>query len=150
MWSNILSITHSESTSTPGGSTVDLVEVGEEREGSLVAERGVDETVVGEGAHGGDSSRLLATTEGTGGDEETSVLAVEATGSPDTTSAIPEGLPLGREVTVTGGDTEENGIVLEELVGLLKDGHGGLWGSVHLGEDIFGQGLLDPVRFIVS
>jgi hypothetical protein len=129
---------------------MDLGEVGEERESGLVAKRGVDETVVGEGAHRSDSSGLLATTEGTGGDEETSILAVETTGCPDTTSAVPEGLPLGRKVTVTGGDTEENGIVLEELVGLLKDGHRGLGGSVHLGEDIFGQGLLNPVRLIVS
>jgi hypothetical protein len=52
---------------------VDLREVGEEREGSLVAERNIEETVMGEGAHGSDRSGLLATTEGTGGDEQASV-----------------------------------------------------------------------------
>lgn len=123
---------------------MDLVEVGEEREGSLVAKGHVDETVVGEGAHRGESGRFLSTSKGTSGDEETSVAAVEATGGPDTASTVPEGLPLSREVTVTGGDTEEDGIVVKELLGLLQDGDGRLLGSVHLVEDLLGEGLRDP------
>ncbi len=123
---------------------MDLVEVGEEREGSLVAERHVEETVVGEGAHRGDSGGFLTTSKGASRDEETSVAAVEATSGPDTASAVPEGLPLSREVTVTGGDAEEDGIVLKELLGLLQDGDGRLLGSVHLVEDLLGEGLRDP------
>lgn len=54
-------IAYSKSTSTPSATAVDLLQVGEHREDGLVAERDVDEAVVGEGAHGGNGSRLLAT-----------------------------------------------------------------------------------------
>lgn len=53
-------------------------------------------------------------------------------------------LPLGREVAVTGGDAEQEAVILEELLGVLEHGHvGGLGGGVHLVEDILGQGLGD-------
>lgn len=136
--------TYGEGTGTPGATTVDLGQVGELSEGGLVAERDVDEAVVSKRAHGGESSGLLTTTLGTGGDEETGVLSPETTGGPDAASLVPEGLPLGREVTVTGGDTEENGIVLEEGLG-LNDGVAGLARGVHQGEDILRKSLLDPV-----
>lgn len=139
--------TYSESTSTPGATTVDLLEVGKERECSLVAERNVEETVVGEGAHGSDSSGLLATTEGTGRDEETGVLAPEATSSPDATGAVPEGLPLGGEVAVAGGDTQKESIVLLEDGGVGEGGDGVVLGrGVHLVENLLRQGLLDAVE----
>ena len=51
-------------------------------EGRLVAQRHVDEAVVGQGAHGGDGGALLAAAEGAGGDEETSVLAPETARGP--------------------------------------------------------------------
>lgn len=105
--------TYSEGTSTPRAATVDLIEVGQERENGFVAQGNVNETMVGEGAHGRQSSGLLATAGGTGGDEETSVLAPEATGGPDRAGLVPEGLPLSGEVTVASGDTEKDGIVLQ-------------------------------------
>lgn len=74
----------------------------------------------------------LTTTEGTGGDEETGIFAPVTTRSPDTASLVPEGFPLGREVTIASWDTEQNGIVLKESVG-LGNGVVGLRGSVHLG-----------------
>lgn len=135
--------THSEGTGTPGATTVNLVEVGQEGECGLVAERNVDETVVGEGAHGGDGSGLLATTGGTGGDEETGVLAPVAAGSPDGAGLVPEGLPLSGEVAVAGGDTEEDGIVLQE-VGGLSNGVAGLGRGVHLAQHLLGESLGDP------
>lgn len=131
-----------EGTSTPGATTVNLVEVGEEGEGILVTQRDVDEAVVGEGAHGGNRSGLLATTGTSSGDEDTSVLAPEATSGPDGAGSIPEGLPLCREVTVAGGNTEEDGIVLQEIIG-LNDGVGRLGGSVHLGQNLVGESLGD-------
>lgn len=136
-------VAYSESTGTPGAATVDLVEVGQLAEDGLVAERDVDETVVSEGAHGRKSSGLLTTTLGTGGDEETGILAPVATGSPDSTGLVPESLPLGREVTVTGGDTEENSIILEQSLG-LDDGVAGLGRSVHLSQDLLRKRLSDP------
>lgn len=101
--------------------------------------------MVSESAHGGDSSGFLATTEGTGRDEQTSILAPETTSGPDAASLVPEGLPLRREVTVTGGNAEEEGIVLEQGLG-LNDGVAGLARSVHLGQDILGESLLNPER----
>lgn len=123
---------------------MDLSQVRELSKGGLVAQRDVEEAVVGESAHGSNGGRLLATTEGTSGDEQTGVLAPEATGGPDTAGAVPEGLPLSREVTVTGGDTEEDGIVVKEVFG-GGNGVGGLRGSVHLSENFLGKGLGDPV-----
>ena len=72
-----------------------------------------------EGAQGGNGSKLLATTDGTGGVEKTSALAVEAASSPDTTSPVPENLPLGGKGTESGRDTEQECIIFEQLIGLL-------------------------------
>jgi hypothetical protein len=124
---------------------VDLREVGELAERVLVSERNEGETVVSQSAHGGEGSGFLTTTGGTSGNEDTGRLAPVTTASPDTTGLVPEGLPLGGEVSVTGGDTEEDGVVLEESVG-LGDGVVTLWGSVHLGQDLLGESLGDPVR----
>lgn len=110
-----------EGTSTPGATTVDLAQAGQLGEGGLVAQRDVEEAVVSKGAHGSKGSGLLATTEGTGRDEETGILAPVATSGPDTTGLVPEGLPLGGEVAVASRDTEEDGIVLQEVIG-LRDG----------------------------
>ena len=135
-------ISTSEGTGTPGATTVDLLKVGKLTEGGLVAQGNVDETVVSQSAHGSNGSRLLATTEGTGGDEETGILAPVTTRGPDTASLVPEGFPLGREVTVASGNTEQNGIVLKEGV-RLGNGVVGLGGSVHLGQDLIGESLGD-------
>jgi hypothetical protein len=136
-------LTYSEGTSTPGATTVNLVQVAQLGEDGLVAQRNVDEAVVGESAHRGKGSRLLTTTLSTGRHEETGVLAPEATGGPNTTGLVPEGLPLGREVTVTGGDTEQNSVEGEE-VGGLNNGVASLGRSVHLAQDFLVEGLGDP------
>lgn len=139
-------VSTSEGTGTPGAAATDLGEVSEETEGLGVAEGNVDDAVVGEGGDGVLSSGLLATAEGGGRDKDTGHLAPEATGSPLLAGLVPEGLPLGGEVAVAGGDAEEEGVVLLELGGVLEDGHvGGLGGSVHLGEDLLGEGLGDLV-----
>lgn len=136
-------IAYSKSTSTPSATAVDLLQVGEHREDGLVAERDVDEAVVGEGAHGGNGSRLLATTKGTGGNKETGVLAPVAARGPDTTGPVPEGLPLSGEVTVASGDTEKDGVVVLQSVD-LDDGVRRLRRSVHPREDVIGKSLSDP------
>lgn len=127
---------------------MDLLEVCELGKGGLVAQRDVEETVVGEGAHSSDGCRLLATTEGAGGDEQTGVLAPETAGGPDATGAVPEGLPLSGEVTVAGGNTEEDSIERQELIG-SSNGVGGLGRSVHLRKDLLGKGLLNPIQNVV-
>ena len=119
---------------------MDLVQVGELTEGGLVSQRDIEEAVMSESAHGSDTGRLLTTALGTSGDEKTGIFAPVATGAPDSASLVPESLPLGREVTITSGDTEEDGIVLKELVG-FGNGVGGLGRSVHLGQNLIGESL---------
>ena len=52
-------------------------------------------------------------------------------------------LPLGREVTVASGDTEDEPVELGEVL-RGKDGVVGLGGGVHLVEDLLRQGLGNP------
>ena len=136
-------LTYSEGTGTPGATTVNLVQVAELSEDGLVAQRNVDEAVVSESAHRGKGSGLLTTTLGTGRNEKTGVLAPEATSGPNATGLVPEGLPLSGEVTVTGGDTEQNSVEGEE-VGRLNNGVAGLGRSVHLAQNFLAEGLGDP------
>lgn len=98
------------------------------------------------------------------GDEDTSMLAVKPARLPQPAGCVPEGLreeacffnrrlhpisdrnthlPLSREVTVTSGDTEEEGIEIAKVLG-GKDGIVGLWGRIHLGQDFLREGLLNP------
>lgn len=124
---------------------MDFVQVRELTKGGLVAQRDVEETVVSKSAHRSEGGGLLTATLSASRDEQTGVFAPVATSGPDATGAVPEGLPLRREVTVASGDTEEDGIVGEELVG-GHNGVGGLGGSMHLSQDIVGEGLADPMR----
>lgn len=138
--------TYSKGTSTPGATTVDLTQVGQLTEGGLVAKGNVDQAMVSKSAHGSESRGLLATTLSTGRDEQTSVLAPVAATGPDTTGLVPESLPLGGEVTVAGRDTEEESIVFGEVDWVTQNGDGGGLGrGVHLGQDIVGEGLSDPI-----
>ena len=65
--------------------------------------------------HGGDGSALLATSQGACGDEKASVLASVRTLRPLLAGLVPERLPLCREVSVPGWDTEEQGVILLQL-----------------------------------
>jgi hypothetical protein len=141
------SIAVGKSTRAPSGAAANLAVVAEQVESGLVAERHVDDSVVGERAHGGDGGALLATALGRGADEQARVLAPEAAGLPLLAGVVPEGPPLGGEVAVAGGDAHQEGVVLLEGRGV---GHLGdravLFGSVHLGEDLLGEGLGDAVE----
>jgi hypothetical protein len=51
---------------------------------------------------------------------------------------------MGSGLTVTCGDTEEDAVECLELGGVFDDRDGGVFsGSVHLVEDVLGQGLSD-------
>jgi hypothetical protein len=134
--------TYSEGTSAPWGSTPDLAQISQQRERGLISQGDVDNAVMGHGAHGGDGSALLSATQGAGGDEEASVLAPVLAPLPLPACLVPEGLPLGGEVTVTGGDAEEEGVVCLEVVG-LNGRVVGFGGGVHFGENLLGEGLCD-------
>lgn len=74
-------------------------------------------------------------------------LAPVGTVLPLATSLVPEGLPLGREVTITGRDTEEEGIVLLESGRVLEGRDAAvLWRGVHLGQDLLRESLRDLVE----
>ena len=145
-------ITTREGTSTPRASTVDLLQVGQHGEGSLVTQGHVDETVVHKRAHAGNGSSLLATSHGSGGNEDTGVFTPEAALLPLLARLVPEGLELRGEVAVAGGDTEEDSVKLFEDGGVFEDrDRGVLGGCVHLVENLLGEGLGDSIgRLLVS
>lgn len=122
---------------------MDLIEVRHAGEDRLVAERHIDEAVVGEGAHGRNRRGLLATAGCAGRHEQAAVLAPVATGGPLTAGLVPESLPLSREVSVPSRNTKEDCIILGEL-GRLDNRVGGLGRSVHLGKHLVRQSLSDP------
>lgn len=134
---------YSEGTSAPGGATANLGVIGKDVEGELVSEGNKVDAVVGQGADGSEGGGLLSSSLGAGGDEETGVLALEGTLLPKTASGVDEGLPLGGEVSETGGDTKEETVVVAEQVG-SDDGVVGLGGGVHLGQDRLVKSLRDP------
>ena len=72
--------------------TVDLVQVGQEREGNLVPEWDEEDAVVGQSRKGSVDGHFLAPTKATGGNEDTGVLSAESTLGPEPTSGIPESL----------------------------------------------------------
>lgn len=121
---------------------MDLIKRSELSKGVLVTQGHVDDTVVGKSGNGVEGSHLLATAGGTSRDKETSVLAVEGTLGPETASRVPESLPLSREVTVTGGNSKEETIVLSQGAG-RGNGVIGLGRSVHLAQDLLREGLGD-------
>lgn len=133
---------YSKSTGTPRRTTTDLSKRGKEWEGVLVPEWNIYDSVVSEGRDRVESSDLLPTALPAGRDEETGVFARESTRSPETTGGIDERFPLGREISVTGRDTEEEGVVRFQDVG-SDDWVARLGSSVHLSEDLFGKGLGD-------
>lgn len=145
--SDIFGWTYGEGTGTPGGATADLAVVTEKVESGLVAEGNVDDTVVSESAHGSKRGALLSTALSASGDEETSILAPEAARLPLLASVVPEGSPLGGPVAVAGGDAEEERVVLLEHRGVGDLGDRLVLGrSVHLGQDLLGESLLDAVE----
>ena len=99
--------------------------------------------MVRKSAHSRQRRALLPSSLGGRADEDTDILAVISASLPLLAGLVPESLPLGREVAVTGRDAEEEGVVLGELVGSDERDGAGLAGCMHLGEDFVGKGLLD-------
>lgn len=135
-----------KSPRAPRTPAMHLLQVRQLPERRLVPQRHIDHAMMREGAHGRDASRLLPSAQAGGGDEEPRVLAPETALHPLAAGAVEEGLPLGGEVAVAGGNAEEHAIVLLELGG--RDfGDGGVLGrGVHLGEDFFRKGFFDSAR----
>ena len=64
---------------------------------------------------------LLTTVDGGGGDVERASLLAECTLSPETASAVEERRDLGWAVSVSGRETEDETIVLGELVDVVQE-----------------------------
>lgn len=72
-------------------------------------------------------------------------LAEEAARLPQATACIDKGLPLCWEVTVSGGNAEEEGIVLLQIVRLVHGRDAAVLGrSIHLAQNALGEGFWDP------
>jgi len=139
-------VSTSEGPGTPRRATMDLGQVGQEREGWLVPKRKEEDSVVGQRRQSGVDSHFLSSTRGTSGNEDTGVLATEGTLGPEPTGSIPEGLPLSGERTVTSGDAEEEGIIFGEIVG-DKDREVRLGRGTHLGQNLLRESLRDLEDF---
>ena len=135
--------THSKSSGSPRRPTPHRGQIGQGPKGGGVTQRDIDQAVVGEGAHRRQRRALLAAALGSGADEDANVLAVVAARLPLLPRLVPEGFPLVREITEPRRNAEEEGVILFELVGSDEGDGAGLAGSVHLGEDLLGEGLFD-------
>ena len=123
---------------------MDLREVRELAERPGVAEGDKVDAVVHERRDRVDHRRLLPTAGRRGGHEHGRVLAEERALRPELAGRVPERLPLGGEVAVAGGDAEDEGVKVGEVVG-GEDGVVGLGGRVELLEDLLREGLRDPM-----
>lgn len=81
----------------------------------------------------------------TGGHENTRIFPPVPSRLPLMPGAVPEGLPLCWEITVTSGDTEQEGVVLLENSRVLQDFIIRFWWSVHLAENFFRKCLRDSL-----
>ena len=70
----------------------------------------IDDPVMGQGGHTRDGGGFLPSAQGGCADEKAGHLAIEAPTRPQPASLVPESLPLGGEIAVTGRDTKEEGL----------------------------------------
>lgn len=140
---------------------MDLGQVRQLREGVLVAEGNVDETMVHESGQRVGNGDLLSTTLGTSGDKHTAHLALKSALAPERASGVPECLyeyvkervqpcrckitylPLNGEVAVTSGDTKEERVKVDKVI-REEDRVIGSRRRLDELQDIIGEGLLDP------
>ena len=135
--------TYSESSSTPWATTTHFLEIGQDGESFTIAQWHETDTMMGQGAHESKSCALLSSSQTGGRDKAAGILADQSSRSPELPSGVPEVLPLGGEVTVSGWDTEDEGIVFLKRVGSDEGDGFVLRRYVHLAENFLGESLLD-------
>ena len=79
-----------------------------------IAKRNIDDAVVGKSTHRSHGGTLLSTAHGRRRDEDTGILVVVAALLPLSAGLVPEGLPLRREVAVSGWDAQQESVILFE------------------------------------
>lgn len=132
----------SKGSSTPGRSSMYLLKVGIESKCVFIAHGYIDDSVVGKGGHGIEGSDLLTSTGGSSGNKDSGVLTVKSTLGPETSSGIPKSLPLGREVSVSGGDSQKKGVVRCKDF-RTNDGIFALGRRMHLGKNLLRKSFGD-------
>ena len=137
--------TYSEGTSAPWATTSDFTQVGQKGKRGLVAQRHVDDAVVSQGAHGRDSGAFLTSTKTGGRDEKPGHFAPVGASSPLATGLVPESFPLSGEVAVTGGDTEEEGVVRFKNFGFDERDRLVLTGGIHLGKNFLRKSFFNSM-----
>ena len=120
-----------------------LLDVAQLGKSVLVAERNEGDAMVSQSAHGVHGGRFLTTAQAAGREEDTGLLAPVATPGPDAARLVPEGLPLGREVAVPGGDAKQDGVIFEECLG-CSDGVVALGRGLQLLQNLVRECLGDP------
>jgi len=110
----------------------------------FVPKRDINHSVVDEGRKGVGDGDFLPTTLGAGGDKHTAHLASKSRLAPERACRVPESLPLHREVTIAGGNAEEEGIIIDEVV-RKKDWIVWARGRPDELQNVLRQGLLDLV-----
>ena len=136
-------ITCRKSTGAPWTSAFGLFELTHWLEGFGVTQWYIDDAMMGKGAHCRNGSALLSSPLRSGGNEQTTIFTPVTTSEPHLASGIPEGFPLGGEVSVTSWNTHKESIVFLELLRSDEGDVCALPRRVHLGEDFLREGLLD-------
>ena len=131
------------STGAPWTSASDFFGLLHWLEGLGVTQWYIDDAMMGKGAHCRKGSALLSSPLRSGGNEQATVFTPVTTSEPHLASGIPEGFPLGGEISVTSWNTHKESIVFLELFSGDEWDVFALLRDVHFGEDILRQGLFD-------
>ena len=109
----------------------------------LVSQWNVDDTMDNEDVQGVINGHLLSASGSASRNEDPSVFTSESTGCPQFAGRVPECLPLGREISVSSRDTEQESVVGGEDI-CSDDWVVGLGRGVHQRKDIFRESFGNP------
>lgn len=135
---------YSKSPSTPRATTSNFIDVHQQGHHSLVSQRNVDESMMGQRTHRSEVGRLLSTAWSSRRDKETNIFAPVTARSPNTHCFVPERFPLGREIPITGWDSHQDSIVFQKHI-WFSNRVGRLRRRMHLIEDFLGEGFGDSI-----
>lgn len=105
--------------------------------------------MVSERAQGSDDGGFLTAARSSGGYENPGILAPIRSALPFLARGVPEGLPLRREISVTGRNAQEKAIIALKDVGSDQGNIRRLARGVHLGQHFLRKGLLHPTEVLV-
>lgn len=128
---------------------MDLRQIGQRGEDSLISQRDIDDAMVSERAQGCDGGRFLSASLSAGGNENPGILAPIPSGLPEMARAVPECLPLRRKVAITGRNAKEKTVISCKDIG---GDEGNIWRlarSVHLGKHLLRESFLHSAEILI-